>query len=85
MIGIDGLLTVTTWLPYNLYLAITASYGLEFFTMYSIQTVLIVEAILKGIMFTNAFSAPVVFFIFNSHFRVNILFIQDEQSHFSLK
>ena len=72
MLVIDALLTVATWLPYNLCLAVTASYGVEIYKMYTLRTLLTVDAVLKGVMFTNAFSTPVVYFIFNKHFRVSM-------------
>ena len=73
MLVFDAVLTVTTWLPFNLYLAISAGFGYSFLQMYTIRQVLTMEAILRGIMLTNLFSTPVVYFASNSNFRVSDL------------
>ena len=68
---VDAFLTLATWLPYNLYVTILENHIDEFLKKYTGRQIFAMDATLVGIMVSNAFTTPVVYFIFNQHFRVS--------------
>ena len=71
MLVVDGLLTVATWLPYNIFLPLIVTMNQELEAMYRRKDIMTIETVLGAIMFTNVFSTPFVYFIFNKSFRVS--------------
>ncbi|XP_067942592.1 rhodopsin-like [Watersipora subatra] len=65
MLAADALLTLFTWLPFN----ILASFGHTLFKEENFQTYETLEIILYLLMGTNAFSTPVVYLIFSKNFK----------------
>ena len=71
MLVIDAFLTLTTWLPVHLYVSVIGFTGEQFYEAYTLKEILTTNAWLFGLMITNAFTTPIVYFIFNSNFRVS--------------
>ena len=69
MLAVDAFLTVTTWLPYRIYDSLVVSL---YDNPYRNETLDIVYSVLTLLKLTNAFTTPVVYFIFNKYFRVSI-------------
>ena len=75
MLVIDAFLTLLTWLPYNIYPSIMENRNLMTSDMDTIQFRVTVFHVLTAMMLTNVFSTPIVYLIFNRHFRVRTTFI----------
>ena len=67
MIMADGFLTASLWLAYNLYTFI-ADYAENRGNKDDIFTT---SEVLRGLLLTNVFSAPIVYFVMNKDFRVS--------------
>ncbi|XP_067945147.1 cysteinyl leukotriene receptor 1-like [Watersipora subatra] len=82
MLAVDAALTVSTWLPLNIFYTLTATKSE--IDLYSEQGS-ITDAVLVSLMSTNAFSTPVIYFIFSKNFRkdVKFLFARISAKHFS--
>ena len=75
MLVIDAFLTLLTWLPYNIYPSIMENRNLMTSDMDTIQFRVTVFHVLTAMMLTNVFSTPIVYLIFNRHFRVRTVYI----------
>lgn len=74
MLAVDSFVSILTWLPVRLMYAITA--GSSALTTrhchYTWKEICIMDGILNGIMLFNCFSSPIIYFGFNSAFRVSV-------------
>ncbi|XP_067942523.1 neuropeptide receptor 22-like isoform X1 [Watersipora subatra] len=68
MLAADALLTLLTWLPLN----ILTSFDSPVLDGIDSRTYTIIDATLYSLMGTNAFSTPVVYFIFSKNFRHDV-------------
>ena len=75
MLVVDAFLTLVTWLPSNVYSSmaetsqVNVNYSLE-----QLQMLIKVFQFLTVLMLSNAFTTPIVYFIFNKNFRVRFYF-----------
>ena len=72
MLMIDAFLTLATWLPWNLYMVIADSLGSTFSSIYTEREIFSIGVVLTGVMLTNVFTTPIVYYIFNRNFRVRL-------------
>lgn len=70
MLVVNAFLTLSTWLPFNLYIAILENHIEEFWNKYTLRQLFTMDTVLIGVLLTNAFTTPIVYYIFNRHFRV---------------
>ena len=75
MLVIDAFLTLATWLPINIYITVIGSIGKPFYRAHTWKQIFTIDACLFGLMMTNGFTTPIVYFIFNSNFRVSKLWL----------
>ena len=73
MLVVDAMVTLATWLPHNIYTAATEALGDDLYVIYTERHVWVMDTVFSALMATNAFSTPVIYFIFNKQFRVNTL------------
>lgn len=72
MLVVDSFLTLVTWLPYNIYPPVIEAAARSKADVYDDPSADIRGfRILTALMLTNVFSTPIVYFIFNRHFRVS--------------
>ncbi|XP_067942590.1 rhodopsin-like [Watersipora subatra] len=71
MLAVDALLTLITWLPFNIFLVFDSEPLLD----KNASRYLITEVTLYMLMGTNAFSTPVVYFIFSKNFRHDVVLL----------
>ena len=70
MLVVNAFLTLSTGLPFNLYIAILENHIEEFWNKYTLRQLFTMDTVLIGVLLTNAFTTPIVYYIFNRHFRV---------------
>ena len=70
---VDAMVTLVTWLPLNLYLSIYYANEDYFVSTYTRRERFAFEAVLFGLMLTNCFTSPFVYYYFNLAFRVSQL------------
>ena len=70
MLVVDAIVTLVTTLPFNLYLSIVFANEESFFSTYSFREIFTMDVLLSGIMLTNCFTSPIVYYTFNNSFRV---------------
>ena len=71
MLVVDAFMTVLTWLPYYLFYSITLSFFSHIRASYSERQTFALDVFMFALIMTNAFSTPIVYFVFNRHFRVS--------------
>ena len=69
MLAADALLTIITWLPEEIYYFLMVEGMAPQTTLQNIS----LRVAFQGLSLTNVFSTPIVYFIFNSGFRVSIV------------
>ena len=84
MLVVDAILTLITWLPASIYLAVVHHIGASFFKAHTPIQLITITSCLIGLMMTNAFITPIVYFIFNSNFRVSTLWLYTGSVHYFL-
>ena len=70
MLMADAIVTLITWLPYNLYIAITDSFYDPLMVKHSKRQIYTIDVCLLATMLSNCFTSPIVYYIFNLSFRV---------------
>ena len=76
MLATDAIVTVVTWLPYCGYQIY--EYGSDdghrgIFQRYSLKQNFVPHAAFTGLLLTNCFTTPVIYYMFQSAFRVSII------------
>ncbi|XP_067939444.1 growth hormone secretagogue receptor type 1-like [Watersipora subatra] len=69
MLLVNAFLSLSTWLPYNVYNSFTVSNAEKFYSPERYQQTLNVEMSLAALLASNSYSTPIIYFIFNSNFR----------------
>ena len=69
MLVVDSFATLLTWLPFNIYPAVVETLGLT--KLDDSSNIFRVFRVLTALMLTNVFSTPIVYFVFNTNFRVS--------------
>ncbi|XP_067943407.1 pyroglutamylated RF-amide peptide receptor-like [Watersipora subatra] len=70
MLGVNALLTLLAWLPQGLYFVILSNSDIRW--KENDKSLFITDAIMSGVIGTNAYTTPIVFFIFNKYFRMDV-------------
>ena len=73
MLVVDAFLTLVTWIPISLYASVVEIIQLDDYSFEQLQRLIKVYQFLKVLMLTNAFTTPIVYFIFNKNFRVSLV------------
>ena len=71
MLMADAIVTLITWLPFNLHLSITSSIQEQMTQWYSERERFSMDIVLLCIMLSNCFTSPIVYYTFNVSFRVS--------------
>ena len=74
MLVVDSILTIIAWLPNKIFWCIFNSRE-DVYKLFGDKDATISKAVLTGILLTNTFTTPLVYFSFNKNFRVSYTFI----------
>ncbi|XP_067942536.1 substance-K receptor-like [Watersipora subatra] len=70
MLAIDALMTLLAWVPRMMYFLILSNSKKEW--VKNGMSIFIQDASLAALMSTNVFSTPIIYFIFNTYFRMDV-------------
>ena len=70
---VDAFLTVGTWLPSKIADNTSDEYQNALSNAYTERRVFVIAVGLVGLLLTNVFTTPIIYFIFNRQFRVGCI------------